>query len=252
MESKTITVVTGGGRGIGKAIALRMSQESPVMIVGRTKSDLQDVCRLIKASGGTAYYCIGDVARPTTARRCVERVHKLGLTVGRLVTNAGIGNGGSSETFPPELFAQIQSVNVNGTWNFVQACLPDLLGNEGAICMISSLLGVRGFKRQVAYAASKHAIVGMARSLAHEFASRKLTVVPLCPTFVESEMTDRTINGLVKHRGLSPTEARKIVEDSNPQKRIIPAEEVAEMVAFVCSGKCTSINGNPIIMSGGD
>jgi len=93
--------------------------------------------------------------------------------------------------------------------------------------------------------------VGLARSLALEYAKHGIVVVPICPGFVESDMTDRTIAGQVKFRGLSQEDARTRVENFNPQKRIIPAAEIAEAVALVSSGKVASLNGHPLVLTGG-
>jgi NAD(P)-dependent dehydrogenase (short-subunit alcohol dehydrogenase family) len=248
MADNVVTIVTGGGRGIGRAIALRMARETPVMVVGRTAADLRNVCAEIRAAGGIAMHCTGDVATPGTARRCVDQIHRSKRVVRHLVCNAGIAKGGDTHAFDPRLADQMMRVNYTGTMNFAIACLPDMLAEgDGTICLMSSVLGVRGYKRETAYAATKHALVGMARSLAHEYSRKGIRVVPLCPGFVESEMTQRSIDGLVRYRGISESEARAVIASANAGNRIIPAEEVAEMVARVCSGE-QPVNGEPLLM----
>src|SRR6185437_6210083 len=169
MADNVVTVVTGAGRGIGRAIALRMAKDTPVMVVGRTAADLRKVCAEIRAAGGIAMHCTGDVANITTARRCLEQIHRSKRVARHLVCNAGIAKGGDTHTFNPRLAEQMMRVNYTGAMNFAIACLPDLLAQrDGTICLMSSVLGVRGHKRETAYAATKHALVGMSRSLAHE------------------------------------------------------------------------------------
>ncbi len=253
MDTNLATVITGGGRGIGEAIARRMAKETAVVLVGRTSASLERVSNEINAEGGKAHFLVGDVSDFTTAERCVELVDKLGLRVQNLVLNAGIAKGGAATAIERQVWKEMFAVNVDGTFFFIQAFLPKMVPNKsGTICIISSIAGVKGYKYQTAYCATKHALVGMARALALEFAKHGICVVPICPAFVESDMTQRTIDGIKRHRGLADPEARAIVEAVNPQKRIIPADEVANMVEIVCSGKVTSLNGNPLILSGGE
>jgi NAD(P)-dependent dehydrogenase (short-subunit alcohol dehydrogenase family) len=247
------TIITGGGRGIGKAISLRIARETAVLLVGRTESDLAQTVAEIRSARGTADFITGDVADPATAEKAVAQVHKNGWTLHNLVCNAGIAKGGAATTFSKDTWREIFNVNVHGTFWFVQACLPAMVAQKGGnICIISSIAGIKGFKYDAAYTSSKHALVGMAKSLALEYAKHGITVVPICPSFVESEMTRRTIAGVVKHRGLTEAEAEKLVADKNPQRRIIPASEVADAVAVVLSGLVPSLNGHPMVLSGGE
>ncbi len=171
--------------------------------------------------------------------------------VRNLICNAGIGYGGRTETFDQEKWREVFAVNVHGSFYFVQACLPDMLEQgRGTICLMSSILGVKGYKYQAAYTASKHALVGLARALGQEYGKKGIVTVPICPGFVESDMTRRTIHGLVQHQHISEAEAEKRVAATNPQQRIIPAEEVAEAVALVRGGGVPALNGNPLILSG--
>lgn len=246
------TIVTGGGRGIGWAIATRMAQDTAVLVVGRTEADLQAVCDAIRTAGGTADYLVGDVSKPITARRAVAKVKKNGWQLHNLVVNAGIAKGGAAHEFDHKVWKDIFAVNVDGAFYFSQECLKVMVEQKcGTISFINSISGVKGFKYDSAYTASKHAQLGFAKSLALEYAKHGIVVVPICPHFVESDMTRRTVAGLVRHRKISEAEAEDIVKNTNPQKRIIPAEEVAEAVALVASGKLPSLNGNPLMLTGG-
>ncbi len=246
------TIITGGGRGIGRAIALRMAHETAVFLVGRTEADLQSICEEIHNRGGVADYLVGDVSKPSTAKRSVNKVKKNGWQLRNLVINAGIGKGGATHSFDRKLWKEIFAVNVDGALYFAQECLPIMVEQKsGTITFINSISGVQGFKYDAAYTASKHAQLGLARSLALEYAKHGIVVVPICPHFVESEMTRRTVAGLVRHRGMTEAEAEETIKNTNPQKRIIPAEEVAEAVALVASGKLPSLNGHPMMLTGG-
>ncbi|HTM68838.1 MAG TPA: SDR family oxidoreductase [Candidatus Binatia bacterium] len=247
------TIVTGGGRGIGRAVALRMAAEGPVVIVGRTAADLASAAEAIAAAGGDVAVVQGDVRDPGTAAAAVEAARSRGWTVRALVCNAGIGRSGPTATFPMDLWREIFAVNVEGAMQFVQACLPSMVEQGGGtIVLMASIAGLNGYAYTAAYAASKHALVGLARSLAQEYGKAGIVAVPVCPGFVESEMTERTVRGVMERRGVTEAEARERVARANPQRRILPPEEVAEAVAFVCSGKAPSLGGNPLVLSGGE
>lgn len=253
MDTTIATVITGGGKGIGRAITLRMAKETAVIIVERTKSDGDSVLAEIQESGGTAYFYNGDIKDPKTADEVCVLIKEKKLKLRNLVCNAGIAKSGPTETFNKELWNDIFDVNVHGHLYFIQACLPLMLEEkQGTISIMSSIAGVKGYSHTAAYTASKHALVGIARSLAQEYGRHGIVIVPICPGFVESEMTDRTIHGLMERKGLSEQEARAKIANINPQRRIIPAEEVVEAVALVCSQKIPSLSGNPLILSGGE
>lgn len=252
MDKTLVTIITGGGRGIGKAIALKMAAETAVMLVGRSPKDLQTVCAEIKAAGGVAEYSVGDVSRSATAKRCLTKIEKLGWTVRNLVLNAGIAKGGACTKIDHKVWKQMFAVNVNGAFYFAQACLPAMVAQKaGAICVISSIAGLKGFKYQSAYCATKHALVGLATSLALEYAKHGIVVVPICPGFVATDMTQQTLDSLTRHRGISAAEAEAIVAGENPQKRIIQPEEIADAVLTVCQNKIPSLNGHPLVLTGG-
>lgn len=253
MNTQVATIVTGGGRGIGRAIAERMAAETAVLVVGRTEADLKSLCDLVVKAGGSADYLIGDVSQPETAEAAFAKLAAKGLTVQNLVCNAGIGTSSPAHKQDRQVWKDMFAVNVDGAMWFIQACLPGMIERKsGSICVISSVAGVKGIKYQTAYCATKHALVGMARAIALEVKKHNIRVVPICPSFVESEMTDRVIANLVKFQGLTPEAARKKIEDTNPQKRIIPASEVADKVALVCAGLLPEFNGEPLMMTGAE
>jgi NAD(P)-dependent dehydrogenase (short-subunit alcohol dehydrogenase family) len=245
------SIVTGGGRGIGRAIARRLSNVGPVVVVGRTADDLDAIAAEIQAGGGAVAPCVGDVASPDTARSALAIAHARGWFVRNLICNAGIGKGGPTAEFDPEQWRRIFDVNVHGSFYFVQACVPGMVARgEGTLCFMSSTAGVKGVAFDAAYTASKHALVGLARSLALEYGKQGIVSVALCPGFIESDMTRRTIAGMVRRQGLSEQDAERKVAATNPLRRIMPPEEVAEVVALICSGALASVSGNPLILGG--
>jgi len=252
MSDKAI-IITGAGRGIGRAAALRLASEGPLVLVGLSRAHLDAVANDILARDGRAVIVDGDVADPSTAERAVAAAHAEGWTVGALVASAGIGKGGPTHEFSTEDWRRLFDVNVHGAFHFVRAVLPDMLAaGQGAICLVSSTAGVKGYAYSAGYSATKHALVGLARAMAKEYGKRGIATVPVCPGFVDTDMAKKTIEGLMKHRGFGEAEAREKVERVNPQHRLIPPEEVAEAIAFVVSGKVPALSGEPMILGGGE
>lgn len=250
MDPNTLTVVTGGGRGIGRAIALRMARETAVLVVGRTAADLAATCDAIEASGGVAHAFVGDVTDPAAAARASALFAD--REVRNLVLNAGIGKSGLLHEMDDALWESIMATNVLGARRFAKAFLPAMLERKrGTVVLMSSLSGLVGSKLNTAYVASKHALVGLAKGMAQDYGKDGIVTVALCPGYVETEMTERSIAKRMGMYGLSRDEALSRIVRTNPQHRIIPAEEIAEMAAFVCSGKVPSLSGAAIPLTGG-
>jgi NAD(P)-dependent dehydrogenase (short-subunit alcohol dehydrogenase family) len=223
--------------------------------VGRTQADLDSTAQEAAQAGHDIELCGGNIADAAVAERAVLVAESRGWWVQHLVCNAGMGKSGPTESFDPNLWRRIFDVNVHGTFYFIQACLPQMLNHGvGSITIVSSLAGIQGVAFDCAYTASKHALVGLGRCLAKEYSKRGVLVATLCPSFVDSEMTDRTISSMMKRRGLTQAEARQRLADKTPAKRIVPAEEIAEAVAHIASGnsdaarELASRGGYPLIL----
>ena len=245
-------IITGGGSGIGQTISMTLAQSYALLLVGRTEASLRRTCAAIRHNGGRAAYLVGDVANEHTASRAVERVQQLGWRLQAVICNAGVGKSSRTHELSSAQWQKTFATNVHGSFYFAQAVLPIFMQQHfGTICFINSLAGIKGYAYDAAYVASKHAIVGLSKSLALEYGKYGISSVAICPGFVESSMTDRTIQSVASRKGTTTSEARRIVERTNPQRRIIPAQEVSEIVNLVCSNKVPSLAGNPLILSGG-
>lgn len=252
-NEKIAALVTGGGRGLGRVIATSLAKEYKILVIGRTEADLASVCEEIRSQGYEADYVVGDVAVSDTARRATEKAQDLGWNVTRLICNAGVGKSRATHELGDDEWRSIIDTNLNGSFYFAKAFLPGMVEQKsGVICFISSIAGVKGYAYEAAYVSSKHAIVGLSKSIASEYGKYGISSVAICPNFVEGEMTERTISGLADRRNISREEAREILEKKNPQHRIIPPEEVAEMVSLICSDSVPSLSGSPIIMGGNE
>jgi NAD(P)-dependent dehydrogenase (short-subunit alcohol dehydrogenase family) len=250
MKAPPVTIVTGGGRGIGRAIAIRMARDTVVVLVGRSETDLAQTQAVIAENGGMALSVAGDIADPDTARETALVCSA--FTVRNLILNAGIGKTGATASFDADMWERIFAVNVHGAFHCIKAFLPHMIrAGAGTICLMSSVAGVAGVAEDAPYTASKHALVGLARTLAREYGKHGIVTVAICPGFVAGDMTERSIAHTAQRLGISITDARRRIEKINPQGRIIPPEEVAEMIAFVCSGTVPSLSGSSIVLNGG-
>lgn len=244
-------IVTGGGRGLGRVVAEQLSQTYKVLIVGRTESDLSSTCETIRKNGGQAEYIVGDVRKPGTAKDAISKIKELGWDLEVLVNNAGIGKSGKTHEIDLETWHDIIDTNLNASFYFSKAVLPSFIERERAtICFISSIAGIEGYSHEAAYVASKHGQVGLSKSIAKEYGKHGIVSVAICPGFIEGEMTDRTIHGLMERKKITYDEARSTVESKNSQKRIIKPSEVADLVISICSREIDVANGVPIKMDG--
>ena len=252
METLHMTVITGGGRGIGRAIALEMARHTEILVVGRTESDLIAVCDQINQDAAlhSALYLVGDVSEASTAQAAIDLIHEHGAVVDHLVCNAGIGKGGPMDGFDTETWMQIFGVNVHGAFHFIRACLPDLKADatrRTSVSIIGSTSGLKGHKNDAAYSATKFALVGMGQSLAGEVAKHNCAVSVICPGFVETDMTTRTIAGMIKYRKIDEAEARRRLAQVNLQGRILQPAELAQAVAYTAFSMPISDDANDVV-----
>jgi NAD(P)-dependent dehydrogenase (short-subunit alcohol dehydrogenase family) len=144
------------------------------------------------------------------------------------------------------------NVNLMGAVRFIEAFLPKMVAQRGGnVVLMSSVSGLAASRMNAPYCASKSALISLAGVMAKDYGAEDIVTVALCPGYVETEMTARSIQKRVQLKGMTPEQARDAIVKINPQHRIIPAEEIAEMAAFVCSGKVPSLSGSAIVLSGG-
>jgi NAD(P)-dependent dehydrogenase (short-subunit alcohol dehydrogenase family) len=221
-------IITGGGTGIGAAIARALGAEGACLtLVGRRREPLEEVC----AGDFDALVAPADV----TVREEVDRAFALArdsqgpITI--LVNNAGAAAGVPFAKVTPELWRDMLAVNLDGIFHCCQAALPDLLAAEaGRIVTIASMAGLHGFAYASPYIAAKHGAVGLTRALAAEYAQTGLRVNAVCPGFVDTDMTVRSVSNIVAKTGRSEDKAREDLARLNPSGRLITPEEVAAAV----------------------
>jgi 3-hydroxybutyrate dehydrogenase len=248
-----VALVTGGGRGIGRAIALALAEAgADVAVAARSEAQLRQVAGEIMARGrrGLAVTC--DVAEKDQIHRAVEAVRARLGPVDILVNNAGITVGSKTIDMDDDLWDYILRVNVTGAYLCSKAVLPAMLERGwGRIINIGSTYSRVGRKYTAAYCASKHALLGFTRALALEMAEHHITVNAICPGWVETDMAEAAIENIVAKTGRSPEEARAALEQVSPQKRLIQPEEVARVAVMLAGEGAAGITGQAIHVDGG-
>jgi NAD(P)-dependent dehydrogenase (short-subunit alcohol dehydrogenase family) len=248
-----IALVTGGGRGIGRAVALSLaSAGADVAVTARSQGELAETVTAIQALGRRAEAIVCDVAERPQVEAMVARVRQ---TLGDsliLVNNAGIAGSAKLADTTDEMWDRMLRVNATGAFYCTRAVLPMMLtARWGRIVNMASIAARVGAPYIAAYAASKHALLGLTRAVAAEVANRGVTVNAVCPGYVDTAMTDASTANISKRTGRTEQDARKILEGFSPQGRLMTAEEVAAMTTYLCSDVARGINGQGIVIDGG-
>ncbi|NUN49957.1 MAG: SDR family oxidoreductase [Candidatus Brocadiae bacterium] len=249
-----VALVTGAGRGIGRAVAIALAREGArVGLMSRTAEELREVARTVREAGGEARELCGDVLVPEDVERAVAELagQEGGLTI--LVNNAGTGRSAPFAKTSRALWDEMLALNATSAFAVTQAALPHMLAaGHGRIVSVASIAGIKGYAYISAYCASKHALVGLTRALAVELAAKKITVNAVCPGYVDSAMTDRNLAVMSEKTKRPVEELRREIEALTPQHRLFTPEEVAATVLHLCLPEARGITGQAIAVCGGE
>ena len=246
-------VVTGGGRGIGQAVARTLAEAGArVVLAARTVTEIQAVARELGGAGCDVGAERCDVTDPEAVeglrRRALERLGAVDI----LVNNAGVATSAPLKSQTLEEWRRLFAVNVEGAFLVTRAFLPGMIERgRGRVVNVASVAGRTGAPYLAAYTASKHALVGFTRALAAEVAARGVTVNAVCPGYVDTPLTERSIESIVARTRMNAQEARRRLVATNPQGRMIEPDEVAFLVAALCDDRARGINGQAIGIDGG-
>ena len=221
-------VITGGGTGIGAAIARALGAEgAKLTLIGRRRDKLEQVC----SGDFDALVAPADVTRRDEVDRAFALARQAQGPITILVNNAGAAAGVPFARVSADLWRDMLAVNLDGMFHCCQAALSDLLAAKaGRIVTIASMAGLHGFAYAAPYIAAKHGAVGLTRALAAEYARGSLRVNAVCPGFVDTEMTVQSVANITAKTGRSESEARAELARLNPSGRLISPEEVAAAV----------------------
>lgn len=242
-------VVTGGGRGIGAAVAFALSEAGArVVVAARSRVEIESLAQALRERGRDVVPEACDVTNPAS-------VHALAKAAGKadiLVNNAGVASSAPLKAIALEDWNRLFAVNATGTFLCTQAFVPGMVERGwGRVVNVASVAGLTAGPYIAAYAASKHAVLGFTRAVAAEVAASGVTVNAVCPGYVNTEMTRQSVKRIMEKTGKSQEAALQAILERSPQKRLVEPEEVAHAVLSLCDEGARGINGQAIVIDGG-
>ncbi len=240
-------LVTGGGRGIGEAIARSLaSQGANVVVCGRKEAPLKKVADEI--SGKAMVVDLGDRAKTDAFLSKLQSE----VAIDILVNNAGIAESAPLHKSDDDMWDRMMELNATAGFRIIRALVPPMIKKGfGRVINLASNAGVSGYGYTAAYCASKHAMVGYTRGLAIDLAKTGVTINAVCPGWVDTDMVTTAVNRIADKTGRSGDEARSSLAKMTPQGRIIAPSEVAHLVTSLCADEARGIHGQAIVIDGG-
>lgn len=240
-------LVTGGGTGIGLAIARALAEQGcEVTITGRRREVLEE------AATDRIHAAVMDVTDETSVVDGIAAMVEARGPIQICIANAGVAEGRALHKTDMDFWRKVMSTNLDGAFLTIRESLKSMVTTDwGRVIAISSLAGLRGLKGAGAYSASKHGVIGLVRSLSEDFMGKPHTFNAICPGYVDTPIVTQNIKSIAKRAGISDDEALKIMVDSNRHKRLLEPEEVAAAVLYLCGPGSQSMNGQDIHIAGG-
>ena len=245
--------VTGAGRGIGEVTARGLAAAGyKVAVSARTAKDVERVADSICAAGGTALAVPCDVTLPASVAAAAERILAGLGVVGVLVNNAGAAESHKFVGHDDELWQRMLNANLSSVYFVTKSVVAGMVAaNWGRIVTVASVAARVGGKYIAAYTASKHGVLGLTRALAVEFVAHNITVNAVCPGYVDTAMTANSVANISRRTNTSLNAARAVLENTNPQQRLIAPAEVARVVLMLADEASSGITGQAINVDGG-
>ena len=239
-------LITGGGTGIGLAIARTLAaQGAQVTITGRRRDILQSVAT------DQIHALAMDVTDEAQQIEAIAQAVSERGAINICVANAGIAEGRSLQKTTMDFWRQIMATNLDGAFITIRESLRSMLESDwGRVIAISSIAGVRGLKGGGAYSGSKHGVIGLIRSYSEEYLGSHITFNAICPGYVDTPIIDHNLE-VIQKRGFSREDAMNMMVSANPHKQLIPPQDIAEAALWLCSPYSGSVNGQTLEIAGG-
>jgi 3-hydroxybutyrate dehydrogenase len=246
-------LVTGGGRGIGRATALLLAKAgADVVLSARTRTELDAVAEEVRALGRTAVAVTADVGKPDDVRALFDSARKALGGIDILIANAGIAPSDPLVKTSDETWSSVMAVNLSGPFYCLREALPSMAQQGwGRVVVVASIAGKSAMPYIAAYVASKHGVLGLTKVAALEMASKGVTVNAVCPGYVDTAMTDGGVARIGAKTGADPALIRRKLEEQSPQKRLVTSDEVAALILYLCGEDARGITGQGLNIDGG-
>jgi 3-hydroxybutyrate dehydrogenase len=241
-------LITGGGTGIGAAAAHCLHAEGArLSLLGRRIEPLQ---ALAQGLGGTAIQC--DVTDHDRVSAAFDDARAANGAIDLLIVNAGIAESAPFHKMSRESWDRIVATNLTAAFDCARAAIGDLLQSDnGRLVFVASVASLRGVPYAAHYAASKHGLLGLMRSLAAEYAKTSLTVNAVCPGYVDTPMTDQSVARVSEITGRSADQSRDIITNMNASGRLVDPQAIGNVISMLCLPLSRDINGAAITLDGG-
>ena len=241
-------LITGGGTGIGAAAAEHLrAAGAKLSLLGRRLEPLQAIA---ERHGGIALGC--DVTAPDQIGNAFDEARTLNGPIDLLIVNAGIAESAPFHKMTRESWDKIIGTNLTAAFECSRAAIGDLLKSDnGRLVFVASVASLRGVPYAAHYAASKHGLLGLMRSLAAEYAKTNLTVNAVCPGYVDTPMTDQSVARVSQITGRSEGDARSVITNMNASGRLVDPQAIGNVIAMLCLPMSRDINGAAMAIDGG-
>jgi len=241
-----IVAITGASSGIGKATALAFAKEgAKVAIADIQKEGGEETLKFLEEAGAEAFFTILDVTEADKVEEWIRNIVKKWGSLDIGLNNAGIdGIERKTHLYPEDDFKKVIDININGVWYGMRSMISVMLesGKGGVIINMASIAGLLGLYGHAPYTASKHAVIGLTKTAAIEYAKKGIRINAICPSFIETPM--------VFNAASKPGQLEQLAH-INPMKRLGKPEEIAETVLFLCSKRASYVNAHSLVVDGG-
>lgn len=248
-------VVTGGGRGIGAAVARALAERgAKLTIMSRSIDELKTQAELLRRDlDATVNVFACDVTDSASIQNAFAQAKEGNGRVQILVNNAGAAEGAQFAKMTRDIWDRMIAVNLTSTFACSAEVIPTMLAaKSGRIVNVASTAGLRGYKTMTAYCAAKHGVVGLTRALALETAKHGVTVNAVCPGYTDTDLTDGSVSNLAQVFKVTEDDARAMLVRTIPRGSLITPAEVANAVAWLCAPEASAVTGIALPIAGGE